>query len=199
MSIKTKIEHFLATLPNRFINVFTSNKFVLSFFFLVALIIATIFIDTFILPKNTINDTVVEVKELLEYSRDSDKYKRIGHVCKTENDYIFYINNLDNIDLFSNQNYKIELTHTLLLKNTIGVKSNTIDYSDQLFSSTLNEVMYFYLVILTFLIITIIILYFNIFIKRNSLWNLIGFTIFLIVIWLFIENMLKFQTPLFRF
>ncbi len=196
MSIKIKIEHFLETFPSRFVNIFTNNKFVLSLFTLVALLISIIFVDIFILPKTTINDSVVEIKKLLEHSRETNTYKTIGYKCKTSKGYVFYITR---IDFRTKQTNEVELEHTLLLHNVIALKSNNKDYSDKLFSNTIDELKYFYLFILTSLIVNIIIIYFNIFIKRNSLWNLIGFNFLLIVIWLVIENSLKFQTPLFKF
>ena len=196
MSIKIKIEHFLETFPSRFVNIFTNNKFVLSLFTLVALLISIIFVDIFILPKTRVNDSVVEIKKLLEHSRDTNTYKTIGYECKTSKGYVFYITR---IDFRTKQTNEVELEHTLLLHNVIALKSNNKDYSDKLFSNTIDELKYFYLFILTSLIVNIIIIYFNIFIKRNSLWNLIGFNFHLIVIWLVIENSLKFQTPLFKF
>lgn len=173
-----------------------NNKFVLSLFVLVALIISIIFIDIFILPRTTINDTVVEIEKLLEHRRDTDTYKTIGYKCKTSKDYVLYIKE---IDFLTKQTHAVELDLTLLLNNVIGLKSENKDYSDSLFSNTIGELKYFYLFMLTSLIINIIIINFNIFIKRNSLWNFIGFNFLLIVIWLVIENSLKFQTPLFKF
>ena len=119
-----------------------------------------------------------------------------NYECKTSKGYVFYITR---IDFRTKQTNEVELEHTLLLHNVIALKSNNKDYSDKLFSNTIDELKYFYLFILTSLIVNIIIIYFNIFIKRNSLWNLIGFNFLLIVIWLVIENSLKFQTPLFKF
>ncbi|MBJ2173168.1 hypothetical protein JBL43_02885 [Aureibaculum sp. A20] len=173
-----------------------NNKFVLSLFFLVALLISIIFIDIFILPKTTINDTVVETKELLERIGDSDKYKVVGYKCKTSKGYVFHI---QSIGFLAKQKNEVKLKLTLLLKNVIGLKSKNKDYSDILYSNTVYELKYFYLFVLGSLIINIIIIYFNLFIKRNSLWNFIGFNFLLILFWLIIEYSLKLQSPLFKF
>lgn len=199
MNIKQKIERFLKHFPRWILSIFMNNKFVLSLFSLVIVVISVIFIDTYILPKTTIVDTIDEIKELVEKSTETNEYKRIGYKCKTGEDFVFYIKYARDLDLITDRSKKIQLEHTLLLKNVIAVKSKKNDYSDQLFSNTINELKYFYLLMLLSLIVNILIIYFDISIKRNSLWNFIGVNFMLIVIWLVLESLLKFQTPLFEF
>jgi hypothetical protein len=159
------------------------QKFALFFLFPVAVFFNLSLLDLLVLPKQNSQDFIVNERKIVKGSgsKFSHGTTLYGYEFETEKGFKFIV-----ADYYINEN-QIEITHTKLLKNVIGVKSIKEDYSKRLASDINGVYQYFYYILSISSIISIVVLLLNRNLNDNSFQNVILFNamilVFIFILW----------------
>jgi hypothetical protein len=132
-----------------------------------ALIFNLVFLDLYILPKITIEDSIISHKEIIINRKDGSK-SLIGYKFITHNGFEFSTERY-----FINEK-NILISYTTIFNNITRIESENKDCSEKLISDLNGITIYFYLILFLSLNCSVLLLFFDKNISENKFQNIIG-------------------------